>query len=401
LNTLIYYRNQGQLGANSPKLADDLSREITELKELQIPTDVSLEELLNRVVANRIGNRIIISDMTVLGDFENTQIRDNFVEIFREILLNIEKHTSASEAQIRIQIEEDDKFVFKIIENSPKGLKSSELKKLIEGARSSKSLQRLIEIFDGQLDLEFLDDSSKLEHTISGGFRELELNSDKSILGIRIRGIDDFALGFARTTYLFGLFYVPGYFFLDIQNSALIPIIIHSILAILIAFKYKDSKALLFILTAISIVMFPLLSNNVSVCQDTVYFPWLYNVILANTFIVAFTVKNPFLRWFPLFFLTLETLFLPRTFPDGCQNIFVGSLPGIPIIATFAIALILVKKRAVKEDLRNIKKVYEDRKNVISIDRELEAEYQKILESLEDFRDLGGPSEEKREGKGC
>ena len=388
LNTLIYYRNQGQIGANSPKLADDLSREIIELKELQIPTDVSLEELLNRVVVNRIGNRILISEMIVLGDFENTQIRNNFVEIFREILLNIEKHTSASEAQIQIQIEEDDKFVFKIIENSPKDLEPSELNKLIEGARSSKSLQRLIEIFDCQLDLELLDGSSKLEHTISGGFRELELNSDKSILGIRIRGIDDFALGFARTTYLFGLLYIPGYFFLDIQNSALIPIIIHSILANLIAFKYKDSKVLLFILTAISIVMFPLLSNNVSVCQDTVYFPWLYNVILANTFIVAFTVKNTLLRWLPLVFLTLETLLLPRTFPDGCQNIFVGSLPGIPIIATFAIALILVKKRAVKEDLRSIKKVYGDRKNVISIDKELESEYQKVLESLEYFRDL-------------
>jgi hypothetical protein len=111
-------------------------------------------------------------------------------------------------------------------------------------------------------------------------------------------------------------------------------------------------------------------------------------VILANTFIVAFTVKNTLLRWLPLVFLTLETLLLPRTFPDGCQNIFVGSLPGIPIIATFAIALILVKKRAVKEDLRSIKKVYGDRKNVISIDKELESEYQKVLESLEYFRDL-------------
>ena len=390
LNTLIYYRNQGKLGAISSELAVDLNREIVDLKNLQIPEDISLEELLDRVIENRVGKRIKISDLSISGGFENNQIRDNFLEIFRELLLNIEKHTSASEASIRIKIENDDKFILEVSENSPASLNTFDKQNLLNGAGSSKSLQRLIEIFDGQLDIELIEDSAKLKHTIIGGFKELEINSEKSILGIRIRGIDDFALGFARTTYLFGLIYIPGYFILDIQSSALALITVHALLANFIAFKYKESKVLLFILTLLSIIMFPLLSTSVSVCQDTIYFPWLYNVILANTFIVAFTIKGTFLRWLPLVFLTLESFFLPRTFPDECQNIFVGSLPGIPIIATFAIALILIKKRTVKDDLRNIKKVYEDRNNVLSIDNELEMEYQKVLDSLERFRDLIG-----------
>jgi hypothetical protein len=133
-------------------------------------------------------------------------------------------------------------------------------------------------------------------------------------------------------------------------------------------------------------ILFPILSPSVSVCRDTVYFPWLYNIVLANVFIVAFTVKNSYLRWLPLICLSIESVLIPRTFPIGCQGIFVGSLPGIPIIATFAIALILIKKRAVKEDLKLIKRVYEDRNIVKNIDIELEEEYQKILKSLENFR---------------
>jgi signal transduction histidine kinase len=394
LNTLIYYRNQGNLAKNSSAIFGDLNREINELKELQIPSDITLQELLNRVITNRIGKRIEISEMSIHGDFKNSQIRDNFVEIFRELLLNIEKHTSASEMKISIEIAKDDKFTFTVIENSPNSMNEPERAKLLNSASSSKSLQRLIEIFDGELNLRLVEGSTKLEHAISGGFKELEVDSNRSILGIRIRGIDDYALGFARTTYLFGLIYLPGYFFLDINNSALVLIAFHAILANIISFKYKSSNALLSLLSVLSIVMFPILSQEVSVCQDTNYFPWLYNIILANAFIVAFTVRNIFLRWLPLFFLTVESLLLPRTFPDGCQNIFVGSLPGIPIIATFAIALIIIKKRAASEDLKNIKKVYEDRNNVLSIDEQLETEYQKVLKSLEMFRDLNSSLKE-------
>ena len=386
LNTLIHYRNTGDLKANSQNLARDLDREIMELKNLQVPADLTLNESLERIIKNRLGQRIDIEDVSISGSFKNTQIQENFIEIVRELLLNIEKHTAASKAKIEIEIKDDDKFILKVRENSPERLSEIEILRLIELAQSSKSLQRLIDIFDGELKTNYLPDTSELEHSVIGGYRELEINSDKSILEIRIRGIDNYAMSFAKTTYIFGLIYLPGYFLLNIEASSLVLISLHAVLANLIAFKFQDSKLLLSILTLLSMILFPILSPSVSVCRDTVYFPWLYNIVLANVFIVAFTVKNSYLRWLPLICLSIESVLIPRTFPIGCQGIFVGSLPGIPIIATFAIALILIKKRAVKEDLKLIKRVYEDRNIVKNIDIELEEEYQKILKSLENFR---------------
>jgi hypothetical protein len=185
LNTLIHYRNTGDLKANSQNLARDLDREIMELKNLQVPADLTLGELLDRIIKNRLGQRIDIEDVSILGSFKNTQIQENFIEIVRELLLNIEKHTAASNAKIEIDIKDDDKFILKVRENSPERLSEIEILRLIEQAHSSKSLQRLIDIFDGELKTNYLPDTSVLEHSIIGGYRELEINSDKSILEAR------------------------------------------------------------------------------------------------------------------------------------------------------------------------------------------------------------------------
>lgn len=387
LNTLIHYRNNSLIRKNSKELLRDLDREISELKNLSGTTSLSIRKAINQIISNRVSQRVEIKRISISGKFENPQLQDNFLEIIRELLLNLEKHTRANRASINVKIIRGNTFTLKIKENSPASLASFEFQRLIGNANSSQSLTRLIEIVNGKLNVRLIGNSAEIEHEISGGFTDLEINSAKSMFDMRIRGIDDFAMNFARTAYFFGLLYIPGYFLLHLQFSAFILLTFHALIANLISFKLKESKILLAILTLTSLLIFPILSHSVSTCQDVRYFPWLYNPVLANCFIVAFTVRGKVVRWLPLTALTTESILLPRSFPAGCQNIFLGSLPAIPIIAAFAIALIFFKRRVVREDLRGISTVFEDKSALLQIESSLETEFLKVLKSLEDFRD--------------
>ncbi len=387
LNTLIHYRNKPLLRKNSTALLKDLDREISDLKNLKTNSSVPLKSALNLVLQSRVNSRISIKRISISGKFENPQLQDNFLEIVRELLLNLDKHTQADQATINLKINRGNSFILKVEENSPAGLTKFEIQQSLVNSKKSQSLQRLIDIVNGNLNVKLLDNDSHIQHEITGSFIDLEVNSMKTIFDLRIRGIDDFALGFARTTYLFGLLYVPGYFLLNLKKPVLLLLALNAILANLISFKFRDSKTLLAILTINSISLFPILTYSINSCQDSRYFPWLYNTILANCFIVAFTVKSKILRWSPLTALTIESIVLPKQLPTACQDIFLGSLPAIPIIATFAIALIMFKRRIVKDDLRSISKVFEDKKSLLYIDKSLESEYFRVLESLEELRD--------------
>ena len=386
LNTLIYYRNSAKLNENSRGLIKDLDREILDLRNLSGMHSMKLKDAIKQIVQNRVSQRIEIKSISVSGSFENQQMQENFIEILRELLLNLDKHTKATRASITIKVSDSNSFKLSVRENSPYGLPSFEVQRLVGDATKSQSLMRLTEIINGHHSIRLERKGSEIAHDITGGIKNLEFSSQKSLFGVRIRGIENFAMNFARASYFFGLLYVPGYYLLHIRGFELVVLTVHALLANLISFRFRDSKLLLGLLTIVSMAILPTLASGVNSCQDTRYFPWVYNLIMANAFIVSFTVRNIFLRWLPLIVLTFESLFLPIQFPDGCKNIFLGSLPGIPIIAAFAIAFILFKRKVVREDLRGISQVYENKDSLFEIERELEFAYENVLKSLEDFR---------------
>jgi hypothetical protein len=369
-------------------MSKDLSREIIELRNITGSNKLKLKAAIKQLIENRVSQRIKIRSFTVSGTFKSTQMQENFIEILREQLLNLDKHTKATQANILVEVDNSDNFRVIIRENSPQNLANHEIQSLIGNAKKSQSLNRLIEIVNGEHQVRLEKNGNLITHLISGGIESLKFDSKKSLFSVRITGIEDFAMNFARATYAFGLIYIPGYYFLHIKWQLLVLLTAHAILANLISFKFRESKLLLFTLTFISLSLLPFLSLKIGSCEEIRYLPWLYNIILANAFIVTFTVKNLILRWTPLIVLTIESLFLPIYYPASCRNIFLGSLPAIPIIAAFAIAFILFKRKVVREDLKEISGVYENQESLIEIERGLELEYLKVLDSLEKFKAL-------------
>jgi hypothetical protein len=106
---------------------------------------------------------------------------------------------------------------------------------------------------------------------------------------------------------------------------------------------------------------------------------------MMNTLIFAIGIRNKYLRWVPIVIIAIELLVLPQSYPSGCQNIFLGTIPAIPLVITFALVLSSLRKRLYKQDAEQISSAFADEENVRKYEDALEYEYKAIISELEDF----------------
>jgi len=91
------------------------------------------------------------------------------------------------------------------------------------------------------------------------------------------------------------------------------------------------------------------------------------------------------LRWVPIVIISIELLILPQSYPSDCQNIFLGTIPAIPLVIAFALVLGSLRKRLYKQDSEQITSAFVDESNVRKYEDALEYEYKAIISELEDF----------------
>jgi hypothetical protein len=200
----------------------------------------------------------------------------------------------------------------------------------------------------------------------------------------RITGLNDFSLNYVRASALVALLSLPGYL---ISGLKPIPLFLTAITVVgfYLVLRFPQSKILLSLLLLPSLLIIPSISQNVEACSDLGAAPWLFNHILTVGFFASIQFKNRVLKWVPILILSLESFFFPLNYPSECRNIFLGSLPGIPLIIVFALTVLAVRRREVNFDEDESLEIARLARVLSSSDKYRELAYAQLLQELSTY----------------
>jgi len=385
LNTLIFAKNNPEFMSNRQSLVDSIKNELGDLRSNRSAQQADLRESLEDLLTRRTLKRIRVSRIEVSGRISDASLENNILEIIREILLNLEKHTSVAEVQIQLHISVDGDIRLTITESAHFEVSAKSLEVRKSDALRSESLKRLLAITPSQLAITATTDGFGLVYTVTNLEATDRVGDPREIYRLRNSNLIEFAENIGRATAIFGLLFLPGYFFLGIEQNILILLTFHSAIVAYNVIKRSASKGWLSISTFFSLALPVVISQNFEECSNISYLPWLLNVVMMNTLIFATEIRNKYLRWVPIVIISIELFILPQNYPAACQNIFLGTTPAIPLVITFALVLGSLRKRLYKQDAEQISSAFVDEANVRKYEDALEHEYKAIISELEDF----------------
>ena len=385
LNTLIFAKNNPEFTDNRQSFVDSIKKELSELRSSRKILQTDLRETLQDLLSGRTLKKIRVSQMDVSGRISDASLENNILEIIREILLNLEKHTTVAEVKIQLDISADGNIKLQISESAHFEVSSKNLEMRKADALRSESLKRLLAITPSQLAITTTPDGFGLIYTVTNLEASDRSGDPREIFRLRNSNLIEFAENIGRGTAIFGLLFLPGYLFLGINQNILILLIAHSAIVAYSVLKKSRSKGWLSISTFFSLALPVLISQNFGECTNISYLPWLLNVVMMNAFMFATEIRNKYLRWAPIAIITIELFILPQSYPQGCQDIFLGTFPAIPLIIAFALVLGSLRKRLYKQDAEQISSAFVDEENVRKYEDALEHEYMTVISELEDF----------------
>ncbi len=385
LNTLIFAKNNSDFLSKRQQFSETIKKELDDLRLDQRGLKSDLAATLYDLLQRRTLNRIRIANIEVSGRISDASLENNILEIVREILLNLEKHTTVAEIHIELHIEINGNFVLRISESAHYEVSSMNIESRKLDALRSESVKRLLAVTPSQLAITPTSDGFGLVYTITNLESTDRANDPREIYRLRKSNAIEFAENIARAVAIYGLLFLPGYFLLGIDKNLLILLTAHAFVVAFSILSNSNSKNWLSLSTLLSLMLPMFISQDVQVCTNISYLPWVLNIVMMNTFMFATEVRNNYLRWFPLVIVSIELLILPRTYPAQCQDIFLGSLPAIPLIIVFTLVLGSLLKRLYKQDEEQISSTFVDEANVRLYEDALQFEYKQVITDLEDF----------------
>jgi hypothetical protein len=381
LNTLLFFRNQGKLKKNKADLSRLLKNEIAQLETLTKDTQIPMLEALQMVINNRSQSRVKVNSIKVSGEFKTRRTHEIIEEIVREMLLNLEKHTNASAVEITLNISHDERFKIELSDNSS----FDDTEDSIQRAKRSASLSRLLSLVNATLIVRKRNRGLGLTYEVNGD-PELSLtNPEKIVRDLRSAALTQFAIDIVKIGIFFGILDLIGYVFLNIKPLNFIAIATVTAIMFAYAFRFSNSNWLFYLTAILPLFLFPIAAYNVKSYSEVSYFPTLFNLVLSACFLVTLEMKGNILRWIPLVIFTNEAILIPNYLPDNSRDIFAGSTPAIPLITIFAIVVIRLRRKVAAEDLQQLRIVFEDKENILKMEKWLDEEYFDLLRDLGNF----------------
>lgn len=393
LNTLIHIRNLLSQNLSPGSSPQTLIEEIRNLESESINIDErDFNIKLEAMISNRTLKRIAVSAAPFRGVLESPLVEESCLEIIRELILNSEKHTQASTAALTVSKKIGNAIQITLIDNSISNLPFKEKQILLEKTKESRTLQNLLKACGASMEVSLSKRNNYRKIEIRIPYIDLDLELKSTLAKSRIAGLNDFSLNYVRASTLVALLSLPGYL---ISGLKPIPLILTAItvLGFYLVLRFPKRKILLSLLLLPSLLIIPSISQSVEACSDLGTAPWLFNHILTVGFFASIQFKNRALKWVPILILSLESLFFPFSYPAGCQNIFLGSLPGIPLIIVLALTVLAVRRREVNFDEDESLEIARLARVLSSSDKYRELAYTQLLQELSMYADsLAGNS---------
>ena len=385
LNTLMYFKNLPAKSYTPQEIKSIITNDLLQLKSKNAGLESdgfakSIEELLT----TRSRNRIEVSLKELSMRFEDEDSQNGVIEIIRELLLNLEKHTSATYCTISIQRVDSSHITVTMEANSVQNLNYQQITSEIAASKSSFSLQKLINSFGGELNVSQKANSPDLVYEVVIPERSLKNTLQETMGEVRYAGLNDFAINFVRVSSAVGILHLVGFAATGMEISKLILIALFN-LSLLVAIEVPKSKTMLFVSTALSFLVIPFLVNGGQECENLLILPWVFNTILTQGFLVALRIKSHALKWLPLIVLALQSYFYPQSFDAACRNIFAGSIPAIPLIAILAYTVLKIREREFGVDLEQSRSISKITNSSTKIENDVNREYESLVKELDYF----------------
>lgn len=334
LNTLIVAQKMPGL-ASREAISSQLISEITQLENYDYKSEsiVNLKRLvMNEIDFGRLQVEISNPGEVALPNADTELI----IELIREVILNIQKHTISRYVNISIDQQNTESIRVTILENLSEISDEMELEAKAERAMDSKSIMRLCKETKSTYYVNSYSTGSLL-HLVTINLVDRDLNLLSKVKEVRKESLSAFVNNISLISTMFAALAIPGFFKLDVAPPVtfiiMIVVAIHAYLL-----RTKNSNPFLISLVALlplTIIPYELMTLNT--CANLGYLPWAVNSFLGAVLFGAYASSSRVVRWVPGFFMIAECLVANILLPSDCSTLLNGTTPG------FAIALVLAR----------------------------------------------------------
>lgn len=395
LNTLIYARDNLKLAVRSDrlKLASLIKKDI-EIFQGESKPEESLERKLRSMLAG-LGNRELDIWLNPIEEREIPETtKKQVIEIVREKILNLKKHTSAQNCEVKIEIApiQTERLAFirpvqyrLIIEfkDDAAFYDESNARNQFEQAKNSKSLNRLltplnaIEIFE--------EDHLNQVHRIQIPLLNFQPNAVEQLFELRRTSQEFVAKSYVLISMFYGAVCLPALIRVGAPKEILgiSTLIVIASFASILSPKYNFAVSI----GNAGLALLPLLLavKSSPICADLQYLPWIFNCLIGPIFFAVLVIPNRVIRWVPAFLFFLESIYVTDKLPNSCETLLNGSTPGIVILSLLALLVLNIRKRNTKRDKELVQQYRRNSNRFLETKVRIQQEQEEIIEYLSNF----------------
>jgi hypothetical protein len=392
LNTLIYARDNLNLSDSKTRveLASLIEKDVAILRNESTPSD-SLESRIREVI-NGIGNRKIDIWLEPIKEFYiEESIKLQILEVLREMVLNLKKHTKAENCEISIGIVPIKVSGFAFVRpaqyNLQVKIKDDSLKfdspdhpNNSTNALSSKSLNRILSPILAKQKI--VIDGKQTQHLIEIPLINIQPNAAQKLFDLRNKSQEFVAKSYVLLSMLYGAICLPALVRVNVPTEIFLlcsVVVIGSLISVFTP-KFTITITLFNALLA----LFPILlavQGEVS-CRNLDYLPWIFNGLIGPIFFVVLTIPIRVIRWIPVALFFVESVIATYLLPPECRGLLSGSIPGILVLSFLAVLVLRIRQRSYKKDQLVINKYQSDSYSHAETRLRLDLERDEIVESL-------------------
>jgi len=395
LNTLIFARDNlnFSITKNRLELSKILKKDLATLAN-DSTVDGTLESRI-RALANQIEIRELNIWLEPIKDFQiEENIKLHILEILREKIINLKKHTSALNCDISIEIKaaQISGFAFVrpiqyylVIEVVDDALRVEKFNTgdHRKGVLASKSLNRILEPLLAKQKVAI--EAEKTKHTIEIPLINFKANAAQELYRLRNKSQEFIAKSCVLISMIYGAICLPALLRVNIPIEVFLLSAVIVVLSFISVFTPKFNISITTANAAIAMLPILIGINQSDLCKDLDYLPWIFNGIIGPIFFAVLTIPNRFVRWVPAILFLMESIIATNLLPVGCKTLLSGSTPGIIILTVLAILVVRIRKQSYQNDLGVIRKFQVDAYTHAETRLRLDLERSEIINRLSKF----------------
>ena len=383
LNTLIAIEKSWISGDDAKREFQGLIKNLDEsTTTLLSDSKDSFGEMVEDLIRNRPFKSISDIKIDISKDIDDAQVKEGTLEIIREFLLNMEKHTKAQELSIALKIQKNQMISVVFIDDALVNLDKLQYEEKINEPLKSRTLNVLLSSFNAKIATNKIDKSGKRLTKIDIPSVNLDQEFQTTLKSIRFTGIYEVVNGYGKAVLLSAILSFFGYA-LDSSDKTALGATALTIIFFYLALRKGVQYFWLVLATTSSMLLLPMFATPFEDCNQVTLLPWVFNMVLGLAFLFTLYTKFWAVRWIPVMALLVESIQISNSFDLKCQNILLGSIPAIPLLIAISAVIIRIREREYKFDEKYVKEIKSAATKISEVDLFKNNQFELLIQSVQ------------------